>query len=115
MHQGTLFDFDPPAPSPAVVAKRLARASGPETSKAAAREVAVVLNEMQSWALAHVMNCQGGTASEICEEAGVGDIRKINRRLPELEEKGLVVRGPARVCKVTGKSAATWSPKERVR
>jgi hypothetical protein len=34
---------------------------------------------------------------------------QLNRRLPELEAKGMVHRGAARKCRISGNSASTWS------
>jgi hypothetical protein len=34
---------------------------------------------------------------------------QLNRRLPELEAKGMVHRGAARKCRISGNSASTWT------
>ena len=90
-------------------AKYLARRDDPATSKAAAVAIARVLGAAQQNALEAVQRHTGKTANEIADADGVRDIRTINRRLGELEHMGLVTRGPARACKLTGRVAATWT------
>ena len=88
----------------------LARPTDPATSHAAATEIAPKLSDIRAWALSLLREHPGMTAVELCEAAGIGDVRKVNRRLPELERDGLVRRGEARVCRVTGKRAQPWFP-----
>jgi hypothetical protein len=103
-----LFDF-PPSPPPADDYSRpLRRNSDPATSHEAARYAADRLGEWHQRALEAVRGCQGGTASEIAASIGDATNHNLSRRLPELERLGLVVRGPARECRVTHRSAATW-------
>ena len=91
-------------------AKALRRNTDPETSHEAARHVVRHLGEVQRWVLDIVKQWPGCTASELADAKGIGDIRQINRRLPELEEQGRVRRGEARECAITGRKAATWFP-----
>ena len=88
--------------------KRLRRNTDPETSADAARHVATRLGDIQRWVLNIVKEWPGCTASELADAKGIGDIRQINRRLPELEALGRVRRGEARDCQMTGRKAATW-------
>src|SRR5262245_36086994 len=88
--------------------RRLSRRGGPATSAEAAAQIAGRLPDVQAWVLGLVRRTPGRTAQELGREHRVGDIRQINRRLPELEEMGLVLRGPARRCAVTGRQAHAW-------
>ena len=47
------------------------------------------------------------TARELCK---FFDLDGGWKRLPELEKENLVHRGPARACKISGKTANTWIP-----
>lgn len=49
------------------------------------------------------------TASELALAMGETDSRHIGRRLSDLARRGLVTKGPARRCNVTGRKAAVWS------
>jgi len=90
--------------------KRLRRTTDPDTSADAARHITGRLGDIQRWVLNIVKEWPGCTASELADAKGVGDIRQINRRLPELEALGRVRRGEARDCQITGRKAATWFP-----
>jgi DNA-binding MarR family transcriptional regulator len=94
-------------------AHKLARTSDPATSKAAARHIVGRLKARQSAALQAVRDWPGQTATELAEACGIFDPRIFNRRLPELEKLGMVERGPARGCRVTGRLAATWKAVKR--
>jgi hypothetical protein len=87
---------------------RLARSDGPETSRAAARQVAPKLSGLRARVLDLVREHPGCTATELAHHAGDGDPRRVNRRLPELVRDGLLVRGPARPCLITGLKAHTY-------
>lgn len=106
-----LFDREP-SPAPAdqyeVPARRLARRCDPKTSRESARYAAQHLGDWQQRALEAVRGCSGGTASEIAASIGEATNHQLSRRLPELERAGLVVRGEARECSVTHRSAAIW-------
>lgn len=104
MKQNHLFDE----------ARRLARRDDPETSKAAAEAVAPVLSRMHAWALGVVRQYGPGTSSEMSRSAGESTNHRLSRRLPELERKGLIVRGQSRPCAVTGMTAAVWGVSEHV-
>lgn len=88
--------------------QRLARREHPETSRQAAKEIAPTLSILRTEALRLVKAHPGSTASELAEYDGHRDTRRIPRRLPGLERQGLIKRGPARACRVTGRQATTW-------
>jgi hypothetical protein len=90
----------------------LARKTDPGTSWAAAREIQPDLSGLRRRAAALVTKYPGRIARELSELAGDGDPRTLNRRLGEVERTGLVRRGVARRCAVTGKLCATWWPVE---
>ncbi len=52
----------------------------------------------------------GLTAKELTAKAGDPRLDRytFNRRLPDLEKKGLAVRGPVRTCRVGGRLSTTW-------
>lgn len=93
----------------------LARTSDPQTSHDAAASIVPHLPRLQRQALEAVAMTPGRTSTELARLHGVHDPRVYNRRLTELARLGLVVRGAARRCSVTGRSAATWvmPPAER--
>lgn len=91
----------------------LARRTDPETSKAAARQLTLFeLRDLRKWAADCVRKSPGLTQRELGDQYCPSDLRKIGRRLAECEKKGLVRRGPARKCSITGRSAETWYPPE---
>ena len=75
-------------------ARLLARRGDPETSKEAARAVALRCPGLQHWALAWVKAFGPGTTREMSAMGIMVDRGKIHhelaRRLPELQRKGLV-------------------------
>lgn len=104
-----------PAPTGSLFSD-VARATDPATSHAAgvrvtqdgtrarqAREVAEAVRETP-----------GHTSAEI---AGIHRLDRyaVARRLPEVERDGLVRRGYAKPCTVTGRAAMTWWPVEVTR
>lgn len=89
-------------------ARKLARSSHPETSKAAARAVAGKVAMVQLEVLGMLAAHPGCTVSELAQRYGLRDPRHIGRRLPELVEAGKATRGQARLCRVTGHNATTW-------
>ena len=91
--------------------RRLARASDPPTSHEAAESIVPHLSRMHTGVLDLVREHPGKTAAELAFARGELTNHRLSRRLPELERKGLVVRGVARACFRTGRSAATWWPK----
>jgi hypothetical protein len=109
MMQGTLFTNTPNGPEPLVDPARLARATDPPASHAAAEAIAPNLPKLHEYVLALVKRFPGYTASELARANEIGDPRVINRRLGEMELRGMVVRGPERACKVSGRKAATWT------
>jgi len=91
----------------------LARKTDPGTSWAAAKSLEPAeLAGLRRRAVALVTKYPGRIARELSELAGDGDPRTLNRRLGEVERMGLVRRGQARRCAVTGKLCATWWPVE---
>jgi len=88
----------------------LARNTDPDTSHQAAEDIVVHIGRLQQRARQCVEDWPGHTATELSKLAGDADPRTINRRLGELERKGVVLRGEARRCSHTGKNAATWWP-----
>lgn len=84
----------------------LDRATDPATSHEAA--ASIDLGALQRAALEAVERLPWLTATELAKRAGYGDPRVFNRRLGELEKGGYVLRGTARRCTVTGRTAATW-------
>ena len=92
------------------MAQPLARATDPDTSHEAAEWIMQRLGGLHKWAYKIVSKYPGGTSSEMSVAAGEVTNHRLSRRLGELEKMGLVVRGDARVCRVTGRKAATWRP-----
>jgi hypothetical protein len=99
-----LFSVPPQITTP----KKLARKGHPETSRQAAREVFARLPQLYEYVLAVVKLYPRSTASEMADREGQRDVRRIGRRLPELEKLGRVRRCGSRVCTITGKTATTW-------
>lgn len=91
--------------------KQLARRSHPETSKAAAAEVAEVLGERQRFALDAVRRMPDATSLELDMAFAPGERGRVQKRLNELERAGLIERSGARRCSISGKTAATWRAK----
>ena len=108
MNQLTLFDTEP-----ATDARPLARASDPATSHAAAREIAGHVGALQEWAARCVRLAPGLTQRELGARFCPEDLRKIGRRLAECARLGMLRRGPARKCTITGRMAETWWPVEK--
>ena len=93
-----------------LLAKVRARRTDPEPSHVAARDLVASgeLGRQQALALDLVRRRPGLTSHELAD--GNVTLRYMAaRRLPELSRKGLVRRGPARRCRVTGRLATTWS------
>lgn len=80
----------------------MARAKDPETSFEAARKLerSGEAQRQRDLVLNSVRLRPGSTAAEIADYAGM-ERHQPSRRLPELEQAGLVRRGEARACKVT--------------
>ena len=90
-------------------ARALARRSDPATSHGGASAAVCVLGETQQRALTAVRAHPNRTAGELNVAVGLDpDSRRIGRRLNELERAGVVRRGPARTCTVTGHAAHVW-------
>jgi predicted transcriptional regulator len=102
-----LFDLGHPDVPP------LARNTDPVESHLAARDIKPKLAAIHRWVLDLVRQHPGLTAAELAQAVGVGDVRKINRRLPELELMGLVRRLAQRACSVSGKLARPWAAEEQ--
>ncbi len=54
-----------------------------------------------------VRHCPGGTHSEIAEGTCL-DWLQVARRLPELERRRLVKKGPVRLCRIKDSRCVTW-------
>ena len=118
------FEFD--APSPAQVrrdarkiaskvererAARMARKTDPGESWAAAREMTSLLPGVQRWVMGCVNDHPGLTVLELAQAAGISETRKLGRRLPELERKGIIRRvSGGDPCRISGRAAARWFP-----
>ena len=89
----------------------MSRRTDPPTSRLAAerlrasgelgRQAKAVLEAVRQW--------PGSTAVEIAQRATI-DRYAVSRRLPELQRKGQVRRGPPRDCTVNGRPQCTWTP-----
>jgi hypothetical protein len=90
--------------------KKRARSGDPHTSHEAAEGIGASAGELQRWAAACVKLSPGKTQRELGRSYCPTDPRKIGRRLVECERLGLVRRGEARVCAVSGRRAQTWWP-----
>lgn len=97
---GPLFD---------VPVRHRARSTDPGTSHRAAEEIRSSLGELIHTAANLVSRYPGSTATELAQHGGYPDPRVINRRLSEAEKVGLIRRGEARICRVTGRRALTWT------
>lgn len=86
-----------------------ARNTDPITSHLAAAHMqgSGALHRQQSRALAAVMNYPGLTSNELAKATGICRF-ELARRLPEVAEAGLVVRGAPKRCSVSGRQACTW-------
>ena len=84
------------------------RSNDPPTSAMAGRDMeSSGLARMQRGrCLRAVIETPGLTAREIEDRTEV----KAHKRLPELRQSGLVVNGPDRVCRISGRRAMTWLP-----
>lgn len=90
-------------------AQPLTRRDDPETSRAAAEEIAPQLGSLHR----DILACLRGwfDPPPTSRELGVHMNREVWRRMGELETKGLVIRSKVRRCRISGKFAATWWPK----
>lgn len=88
-----------------------ARATDPATSHLAAEAITAsgARDAQQQLAAEVVQKHPGHTSNEL---AGFCDLDRyaLARRLPECATAGAVRRGPARLCRVSGRSAVTWWP-----
>lgn len=86
-----------------------ARSTDPSTSHEAARHVvdSGLQADQQQVALLALRQASGLTSYELAKRTGLCRYM-LARRLPELEEAGLVWRGPKKPCEVSGRSACTW-------
>lgn len=93
----------------------IARQDDPEASHLAAEEITASgrRQNQQREVLALVVRHPGRTSLEL-SRAGALDRYVIARRLPELEEGGLVLRGEQRLCSVGRRLATIWFPVEEV-
>ncbi|MFL4510817.1 winged helix-turn-helix domain-containing protein [Stenotrophomonas maltophilia] len=86
-----------------------ARSTDPSTSHEAARHVvdSGLQADQQRVAMLALKQGSGLTSNELAQRTGLCRYM-LARRLPELEEAGLVWRGQKRECKVSRRSACTW-------
>lgn len=98
-------------PPPPLFASALARATDPETSKAAARAIIPHLSKLHAWTTECVQKSPGKTSRELAALYCPTDPRTINRRLGECEARQSVIRGAERACTISGRMAETWWPK----
>lgn len=91
-----------------------ARNTNPFTSHEAAREAEASgrADAQRNLCLDEVLKNSGKTAAEIAVATGL-ERHAPSRRLPELRDAGLVVNGPARVCRATGRMSITWLPAKK--
>jgi len=84
------------------------RNNDPPTSAMAGRaiESSGLARMQRSRCLQAVVETPGLTAREIEDRIEV----KAHKRLPELRQAGLVINGPARMCRISGRQAMTWLP-----
>lgn len=87
----------------------IARNNDPSTSHEAAREISQggARARQQRIVLQAVKEHPGLTSFELSRVCGL-DRYQTGRRCPELEKAGLVVKGEARTCTVSGRMATTW-------
>jgi hypothetical protein len=104
--QPSLFDDDADECAP----NKLARASDPQTSQDAGAAILPRVAELQQWAAECVTASPGLTQRELGKRYCADDPRRIGRRLNECADLGLVCRGEARVCSISGRKAETWWP-----
>ena len=88
-----------------------ARNTDPFTSHEAAHdtEASGCASAHRNRCLDEVLKHPGETAAEIAVAVGL-ERHAPSRRLPELRDAGLVINGPARVCRVKGRMSLTWLP-----
>lgn len=101
---GDESEWDTVKPNP------LVRSRDPETSHAAAAGIQAdgTLDHDLALAFQCVKEQPGSTATELEDHYCVRD-GKIRKRLAQLaDSRGVIRRGPARKCRVTGKTAQTW-------
>lgn len=90
--------------------RRLSRSLHPETSKEAARQIESDLPRLHRRVLDLIREHPGRTANELAAIAQDRDVRRVGRRLSELEEMVMIRRCASRRCEITGHTAATWEP-----
>lgn len=85
------------------------RTTDPATSREAANHVDRTgkAKSQRLACLTEVKRCPGQTAAEIAHQLGL-ERHAPSRRLPQLEEQGLVEKGPPRTCKIQGTRSVTW-------
>jgi CRP-like cAMP-binding protein len=85
------------------------RATDPDTSKEAARDVEVsgAAGRQREVCLRALGMQDGATAAEVALLAGL-ERHAASRRLPELRDAGLVSCGDPRTCSATGRRCMTW-------
>lgn len=93
----------------------IARNTDPVTSHIAAQNMKLsgARGKQQRIALRAVIEHPGLTSRELAALCPL-DRYQMARRLPELEEAGLVAKGPARECRAGGRPSVVWLVGERL-
>lgn len=88
--------------------RMLSRSEDPDTSKTAAVAISPYLKGERERAWNLLLNNQNSTASELAALAQDRDVRKVGRRLSELERLGFVIRNGVKNCRITGRECTMW-------
>ena len=86
-----------------------ARTTDPITSHEAAQqhEASGKAESHRRVIYAYILIAPGSTSAEIAAAIGI-ERHAAARRCPEIEQAGLIVKGPSRKCRVNGTQAVTW-------
>ena len=97
---------------PGMESRQLYKASDPEPSREAARDIVStgLVGRMETLAANLILMNPGKTAREIEQIAGMP--AQLHKRLAAIERKGWIRRGENRRCEVSGRKVTTWHPAE---
>lgn len=89
--------------------RRMSHRHDPDTSRQAARRAVASgsVDDHVRRVVAAVRTRPGMTSAELAQHAGL-ERHEAARRLPDAEKRGLVRKGPARKCSLSGRAAVTW-------
>ena len=104
------FDFEPPVGYVPQKAHTMVRSTDPSTSKQSAKEFAGNVARIDAWAIECVTETPGKTQRELGEIHCPDDQRRVGRRMSYLAGLGLIRRGDARKCTISGRNSQTWWP-----